>query len=144
MASRIDQALRLFSGGFNCAQAVLGPFVEIEEDRGQLALKLASSFGGGMRCGEVCGAVTGALMAIGSKEGQYLVGDQAAKEKCAELTLYFMEKYAQRKGTLLCREILGYDVRDVEARERFAGNKRQKCEEAIRTAIVLLEEMGVE
>jgi C_GCAxxG_C_C family probable redox protein len=143
MASKTDEAFSLFSSGFNCAQAVLGPFVEIEEEGGRLALKLASSFGGGMRCGEVCGAVTGALMAIGLKEGQHLAGDQATKEKCAELTLYFMEEYAKRKGTLLCREILGYDVRDLEARERFAGTKRQKCEKAIQMAIVLLEEMGV-
>ncbi|NLL48892.1 MAG: C_GCAxxG_C_C family protein [Firmicutes bacterium] len=141
---RIDEALERFSAGFNCAQSVLGPFVETGKEEGQRVLRLASSFGGGMRVGEVCGAVTGALMVIGSREGYYLPEDQTAKERCSKLTLQFMEEYSQRKGTLFCREILGYDVRDQAAAERHAATKGQKCGEAIRLAIELLAEMGIE
>lgn len=144
MTKRIDEVLDLFNSGFNCAQAVLGPFVEMDKDEGKLALKLATSFGGGMRIGEVCGAVTGALMVIGSREGQYLAEDQQAKARCAELTRHFLDEYAQRKGTLLCRDILGYDVRDKEAAAKQADVKPQKCGEAIRLAINLLAEMGIE
>ncbi|HKM42887.1 MAG TPA: C-GCAxxG-C-C family protein [Limnochordia bacterium] len=144
MSKKLEEALELFSGGFNCAQATLGPFVEMEKEGGRLALKLASSFGGGMRTGGVCGAVTGALMVIGAREGQCLADDQAAKERCSKLTLHFMDEYAKRKGTLLCREILGYDVRDAEAAKKFAACKGQKCADAIRTAIKLLEEMEIE
>ncbi|HHT90943.1 MAG: C-GCAxxG-C-C family protein [Bacillota bacterium] len=139
---RVEAARRLFQEGFNCAQAVVGAFYPPEKREGQLALKLASGFGGGMRRGEVCGAVSGAVMVLGMREG-YLAGDQAAKLKSSELTSAFMEGYAQRQGTLYCREILGYDPRDAEAAKGFAAQKRQVCEGAIETAIVLLGELGI-
>ena len=82
---RVEAARRLFQEGFNCAQAVVGAFYPPEKREGQLALKLASGFGGGMRRGEVCGAVSGAVMVLGMREG-YLAGDQAAKLKSSELT----------------------------------------------------------
>ncbi|MCK9526492.1 MAG: C-GCAxxG-C-C family protein [Limnochordia bacterium] len=144
MGGKTEIAFGLFNGGFNCAQSVVGPFFSVEDGDAQLALKLASGFGGGMRSGEVCGAVTGAVMVIGSREGQCRADDLATKRKCSELTSKFMEEYAKRKGTLLCRELLGYDVRDHEAAAKCAGNKREVCEGAIKTAILLLEEMGIE
>ncbi|HBN95937.1 MAG TPA: hypothetical protein DDZ66_06535, partial [Firmicutes bacterium] len=144
MGSKTDIAFGLFNGGFNCAQSVIGPFCSVEDGEAQLALRLASGFGGGMGSGEVCGAVTGAVMVIGSREGQCRADDLAAKRKCSELTSKFMEEYAKRRGTVLCRELLGYDVRDLEAAAKFAGNKGEVCEDAIRTAVLLLEEMGIE
>lgn len=142
IVSTIDLAFGLFGGGFNCAQSVVGALADKEEAK--LALRLASGFGGGMRCGEVCGAVTGAVMVIGLREGQCVANDLEAKRRTAQLTSEFMETYAKRKGTLLCRDLLGYDVRDIEAREKYAADKREVCEGAIRTAIVILKEMGIE
>lgn len=106
MSEKTEIACRLFNSGFNCAQAVVGAFSPVEEGQAELVLKLASSFGGGMRCGEVCGAVTGALMVLGLREGQYVADDLDAKKKSAELTSRFMEEYYSRKGALLCRELL--------------------------------------
>ena len=50
---------------YNCAQAVLIPFAEQAGLQADQAYRLAQAFGGGMRSGSVCGAVTGALMALG-------------------------------------------------------------------------------
>lgn len=50
---------------YNCAQAVLIPFAAemgISEEQAQA---LGAHFGSGMRHGSTCGAVTGALMALG-------------------------------------------------------------------------------
>jgi C_GCAxxG_C_C family probable redox protein len=105
-------------------------------------MRLACGFGGGLRCGEVCGAVSGAVMVVGLKYGQYIANDEASKKKCYETTSEFMEKYIKRKGTVLCRELLGYDVRDTEARARFPGRQKQICPKAIETAVLILEEMG--
>ncbi|HBG02444.1 MAG TPA: hypothetical protein DDW87_12885 [Firmicutes bacterium] len=143
MSARIDAALKLFQGGFNCAQAVAGAFYPVEEDEGRLAVRLASGFGGGMRSGEVCGAVTGAVMVIGLREG-YLGQGLAAKAQSSELTSAFMGEYLRRKGTLLCRELLGYDPTDPEAKAKSAAHKRQVCKDAIKTAVLLLQEMGIE
>lgn len=64
------KAMALFKEGYNCAQSV---FVAFEEECGlerSCALKLSSSFGGGMgRLREVCGAVSGMFMVAGMLYG---------------------------------------------------------------------------
>ena len=50
---------------YNCAQAVVIPFAENAGINAETAIKFAAGFGGGMRRGSVCGAVTGGLMALG-------------------------------------------------------------------------------
>ena len=90
--------------GFNCCQSVfcsLREYTGIAEDK---AAALASSFGGGMRCGSICGGVTGALMAIGC--ACFKGKDPAAeKARSSELTLELEEKFRAEIGTLLCEEI---------------------------------------
>ena len=58
------KARKLFREGYNCAQSVFCTFAEDFGLDFETALKLASSFGGGMgRMREVCGAVSGMFMA---------------------------------------------------------------------------------
>ena len=65
-----EKAANNFREGYNCAQSVLLAFanqVGLKEDE---ALKLASSFGGGMgRLREVCGAVSAMFMIAGILKG---------------------------------------------------------------------------
>ena len=71
-----EKALAAF--GLGCAQHVFGEFApQFGIDR-QTALRIASLFGSGMFEGASCGAVVGALMAIGLKYGQ---GDDPDPEK---------------------------------------------------------------
>ena len=49
----------------NCAQAVAVPFAEAKGIPAELTLRFAAGFGGGMKRGSVCGAVTGGIMALG-------------------------------------------------------------------------------
>ena len=69
-----------FENGYACSQAVLStlsPELGLDENT---AFKVASAFGGGMvRHGEVCGAVTGALMALGLKYGSNNEDEEDAK-----------------------------------------------------------------
>ena len=51
---------------YNCAQAVLMAFAEEAGLTDEQAYKMAAHFGSGMRHGSTCGAVTGALMALGA------------------------------------------------------------------------------
>lgn len=142
MSEKVQGAIKRFYDGFNCSQAVIGTFCEKYGLEEQLSMRLASGFAGGLRCGEVCGAVTGAVMIIGLKYGQSIADDKASKMNCYDITSKFMEEYAKRKGTVICREILGYDVRDVETRAKFPGRQKDVCPEIIEAAILLLEEMG--
>lgn len=143
MSERINEANELRSQGFNCAQAVVGAFCEIYDVNKQFAMKFASGFGGGLCSGEVCGAVTGAVMVIGLKYGQYLPDDIKSKEKCSEMTIRFMDEYKKRNNSYLCKELLGYNVRDKEASEKLQDRKKTVCPNAIELAIKILEEMGL-
>ena len=50
---------------YNCCQSVLIPFCRECGISEETAYRLGSQFGGGMKMGSVCGAVTGALMVLG-------------------------------------------------------------------------------
>ena len=74
------EAERLFMEGYNCAQAVFCAFRDQTGLGLEAAARLASSFGGGIgRLREVCGAVSGALLALGMLRGYDDPQDAAAK-----------------------------------------------------------------
>ena len=66
MSAHSDLARKLFKKGYNCSQSVFAAFCDETGLDTETALKIASSFGGGMgRLREVCGAVTGMFMVVG-------------------------------------------------------------------------------
>lgn len=60
-----QRALDYHNNGFNCAQSVFAACCEYTGMDEKTALALSAGFGGGARSGELCGAVTGAVMAEG-------------------------------------------------------------------------------
>lgn len=113
----IDTALKLFSQRFHCSQAVLAAFSKDLGITEEQALKLGGCFGGGMCKGEVCGACTGALMALGLKYGQSEINDLNSRLKANELTVYFLEKFCDENGSYICRELLGCDLSTDKGKE---------------------------
>jgi len=76
----------------------------------ETALKLTSPFGGGVaHQGEVCGAVTGALMVLGMKRGSATV-EAEAKDETYKIAEAFVKRFEELHDTILCRELLGYDL----------------------------------
>jgi len=138
-----DKALSLFSQGFHCSQAVLGAFAEELGISDELALSVSGSFGGGMRNGEVCGACTGALMAIGLKYRFFKADDIGSKEKNNAVTSEFMRRFKEKNDSFLCRELLGYDLSDpkqqAEAREKCMFT--EFCPKMVASAVETAEEL---
>ena len=67
-----EQANTHYQSGYSCAQSVLLTLYEYigPDGKNDLIPKIASGFGGGIgRCGSVCGALTGSIMAVGIKYG---------------------------------------------------------------------------
>lgn len=98
--------------GFNCSQSVLCALMDETGLDEKLSAQLATCFGGGMRCGSICGAVTGGLMAIGCT---CMEGSDPGTEKKfgTELTRELEERFTAEMGTLLCSEILGAHKREM-------------------------------
>lgn len=60
-----ETAVAYHTNGCNCAQSVLMALQNetgLDEDTSR---RVATGFGGGVRCGEICGSISGAVMAFG-------------------------------------------------------------------------------
>lgn len=77
--NKVEKSLNYFKNGFNCSQALLATYATDFGLSEEMALKVATQFGGGARKGEMCGAVSGALMVLGLKYGHYHYGDVEEK-----------------------------------------------------------------
>lgn len=108
-----QKAQELFKEGYNCAQAVFGAFADETGLDFETALKLSSSFGGGMgRMREVCGAVSAMFMIAGLKYGYASPTDSEAKTEHYKRIQELAKKFKDKHGTIICRELLGVDADD--------------------------------
>ena len=111
-----ETAVRYFDNGNNCAESVLRSFAA---DSGLEAevVRLATGFGGGMgRAGDVCGALSGAVMALGLRFGRLDGDDEAAKERCYAATAELRQRFRATCGAMDCRDLTGLDLSTAEGR----------------------------
>ena len=110
MTNPIQTAQDRFAKGFNCSQAVFSAYATQFGIDDETALKLASSFGGGIaHQGNVCGAVTGALMALGLARGNASF-EKDKKDENYRMAEDFIRRFQERHNTILCRELTGHDI----------------------------------
>ncbi len=101
------KALELFNSGYNCAQAVFLAFNDVMGLDESTAMKLSSSFGGGMgKLREVCGACTGAFAVAGALWGYTDVNDNNAKSEHYRLIRRIADEFKAKHETVICRELL--------------------------------------
>ncbi|MEM3013774.1 MAG: C-GCAxxG-C-C family protein [Candidatus Bathyarchaeia archaeon] len=140
------KASSLFSGGFNCSQSVVLTMFEYWGIKDELVPKIATGFGGGIgRCGSVCGALIGSIMALGAKFG---INEPSAEKrlKTYEVSRRFFEEFKKRNGSVLCRELIGYNLSDSVEYEKAVKDSvfHKKCVEYVKTAIMILLEITEE
>jgi len=141
---RIEKAFQLFNSGFNCAQAVFAAFADDLPE--QTRLKLATGFGGGLgRQGEVCGAVSGAVMAISHKRGRASLEETGARDETYRLVGEFLREFKSRYASMDCRDLLGVDMSLPGQHEVAAarGLFREVCPAIVKTAAEILADMGI-
>ncbi|MGN0619513.1 MAG: C-GCAxxG-C-C family protein [Ruminiclostridium sp.] len=144
--SKADKASELFSNNFNCSQAVLTAFAPDFGLDEQLALRLGTSFGGGARNGEICGAVSGALLVLGLKYGHYISTDNRQKSRAYEIAADYTRRFKEVNGSIVCRELLGYDLTkpDEMACIKEKGLFGDVCPKMIKSAVEILESVLAE
>ena len=142
--NRTEKALDLFKVGFSCSQAVLGAFGDDLGLDNELALKISDPFGGGMKYGSTCGAVCGALMAIGLKFGRTMPKDEVHMKRTNEAVALFLKRFKEASGGEIdCLKLLNCDINTPEGKEyRKQHNLRVKvCEKAIKDATDIVVEI---
>lgn len=102
-----EKAAELFTHGYNCSQAVFAAFCDVTGMDEKTALKLSSSFGGGMgRLREVCGAVSGAFMVAGMLFGYDSYDDDISKKEHYALIQDIAKRFKERNNSIICRELI--------------------------------------
>jgi len=92
--------------------------------------------------GEVCGALAGALLALGAARGRDDASDHETKEQAYRLAGQVVEAFRHRFGEILCRELIGLDLTDPRGRETYTTDKvhEEKCVEFVAEAARLAHE----
>ena len=111
---------------YNCAQAVLIPFAEKAGYTQEQASAFAAAFGQGMQTGNLCGAFTGALMALG-------VLGAADHKTVVALTRRMRDNH---DGTLACADLLRKNAQS-------GGQRKPHCDAMVYEAVQLVEELVV-
>ena len=109
------KALSYFGSNYNCAQSVLQALLEHKGIHIDQATQFTAGFGGGIaHSGQQCGAISGAMMAIGILEGQTNFDLQQHKSKTYELSTELHTKFKDEFGSIICDELTGIDMSDSQ------------------------------
>ena len=94
--NREDYARQLHGQGFNCAQCVLLSSEDYTGLDREIAAKVACGFGGGVRSGEICGCISGGVMALGTRSTQ---------TETAELAKEMVAAFREEFGCVRCDDL---------------------------------------
>jgi C_GCAxxG_C_C family probable redox protein len=143
MSTKTEEAVKRFKKGFNCSQAVFSSYSEQFGLDSDVACKVATGFGGGMRMAGTCGAVTGAFMVLGLKYGNSPEKDKNAKANTYEKIEDFTNRFKARNNSVICGDLLGCDISTPEGMKQAKGKGlfSSLCPKLVQDAAEILEEM---
>lgn len=133
----LGDAKTLHNEGLNCSETV---FWALTEYWGiDIPFSVATGLGGGVaRSGGPCGALLGAILAVGAKVGRDDPKDSERKLECYRLGQEITEAFVEVMGTNLCKDIIGFTLSEEGGSEKYqaGGFKDGKCQDAVVAAIV--------
>lgn len=138
-------AVKDFTGGYACSQAVLAAFADRYGLSRDHALRLAAAFEGGTAMqADTCGALVGVYLVLGLEYGGIDPKDVDAKHKTAEKVREAARRFAERnQGYTDCRDLIDCDIScpdglDTALKERLF---RRRCPRFVRDAVQVAEEL---
>ncbi|ADK16989.1 MULTISPECIES: C-GCAxxG-C-C family (seleno)protein [Clostridium] len=96
----MNDASQFHKEGFNCAESIIKAFNR--DNNLNIPVSIASPFGLGMAVQSTCGAVTGALMAMGSVKGR---NEASVQNKSRKIAKEIMNKVTEKYGTFECSKL---------------------------------------
>ncbi|MGD0329825.1 MAG: C-GCAxxG-C-C family protein [Nitrososphaeria archaeon] len=139
-----ERAVSHFKEGYNCCESVLMGYMETNKISSNIVPRIATGFGGGIaRRGSVCGALTGAIMAIGLMYGRDRL-DQDAYDLCVAKSSECYERFKKEFGDVQCRNLIGCDLSTSEGRNLFKkmGLREKNCMKYVRGASTILLDLA--
>ena len=142
-----DEVRRVFDSGLNCAESLLlvvSKHSGLEKDSARFIPRIATGFGGGIaRNGDMCGALSGAVMAISLALGRD--GPDQSRDQCYTAVDQFYNDFVKTFGSCKCRELTRVDFKTPEGNEVYRERvHRERCtpivEWAAKTASRIIKE----
>lgn len=127
MNKHIEKAMQLRNATpmvNNCAQAIMRAYAEDMGISEETAAGIGCNLGGGMKCGGVCGAITGGLLVLGAE----------GVDSPAAINQFRQAMADKHDGMMNCAELL-------RANAAKGGDKKSHCDQMIRESIELIDGM---
>lgn len=140
----VEKVLLSLKEGISCSQAIpftYGPELDLDPET---ALRISSALGGGIaRSGNICGAVSSAILVISLKHGHTKAEDTQAKEKTYSLVNKFINSFKDMNGSIKCSDLIGFDISTAEgiALAREKNIFLTVCPQYIENAARLMEKV---
>ena len=132
-----DEIKNLFMNQIDCGSVVA---MQFEEETGKSKsdlMKACGGFGGGLFCGETCGAVAAANVVISMIYGLDKEGDEEGKVELIKKESEFNEKMHAEHPSFLCRDLLGSDLQTAAE----SGKMMEFCPKFVELVTKTLKEV---
>ncbi|MGY5880408.1 MAG: C-GCAxxG-C-C family protein [Candidatus Thorarchaeota archaeon] len=134
-----DTAKRLFQEQkAQCAQAIFAAY-GVELGQGnidfEMCMKIAGAFSGGVAgTGNICGALNGALMAIGLKYDNM--------NKANEVSMKLFDEFTSLNGSIHCRQLINHDlITEEDVKQAFATGAFNNCAKYVEDVTMILDKL---
>ena len=141
-----EKVVSRFVEGYSCCESVLMGYAEAKKIRSDIIPRIATGFGGGIgRRGSVCGALTGAIMAIGLRFGRDKV-DPDVYDLCTAKSSECYGRFEKEFGDVRCRSLIRCDLSTPNGRSRYKklGLKKSNCLKYVEAASKILLDLTKE
>lgn len=142
--TRCELANTYHHSGYNCAQSVLAAFEDLTHISKIQAAAIAGGFGGGMGGSgkEVCGAISGGVMALSLMSPFLNPSDKAEKRKMYAIIRDFRKRFHALFSYTICGDLLRNKVSDGDKPSADTElGLTDHCDIMVVTAVALIEEM---
>ena len=142
---RCEQAVGYHKKGFNCCQSVLAAFQDVIGLTETQCLTLGGGFGAGAGTGELCGAVTGAVMVLDLLTPADPADVIGSKKRSVGQAKELQKRFAERFDALRCADLLQKKfVPDDATPAAKALGLTGHCDIMIATAVEIVEQILAE
>ncbi len=142
--SRAEEALSLMREYGSCCTGVLASYAPELGMESELAAGLGRGMAGGIgSLGNVCGAVSGAVLVIGAKTtNKSNIHDMEAGMKTMETVREFVARFEEQHSSIECRELIGHDISTMEKTEAaMKANAFANCPKFVESAVTILDDI---
>ena len=139
--TRYEQAIAYHKKGYNCSQSVLAACTDITGLTEQASFDLGAGFGAGAFTGELCGAISGAIMVLGMATPVDQTDPVASKRRTGTLAKEMQNRFEEKFGNLRCAPLLKTEISQVASPAAQTTGTTQRCEILILSALEIVEDI---